>query len=147
MQSIQKKFKVAVGYSDHTLGIEVPIAAVVIGAKIIEKHFTLDRSLSGPDHKASLEPAELRAMIDAIRNIEKALGDGIKRVMPSEITNLPNARKSIVASCAIKRGAMFTENNLTAKRPGTGISPMNWNKVIGRIANKDYLEDELVDES
>jgi len=147
MQSIQKKFKVAVGYSDHTLGIEVPIAAVAIGAKIIEKHFTLDRSLSGPDHKASLEPAELRAMIDAIRNIEKALGDGIKRVMPSEITNLPNARKSIVASCAIKRGAMFTENNLTAKRPGTGISPMNWNKIIGRIANKDYLEDELVDES
>lgn len=147
MQSIQEKFKVAVGYSDHTLGIEVPIAAVAIGAKVIEKHFTLDRSLSGPDHKASLEPAELRAMIDAIRNIEKALGDGIKRVMPSEVANLPSARKSIVASCAIKRGAMFTENNLTSKRPGTGISPMNWNQLIGRIASRDYLEDELVDES
>ena len=147
MQSIQKKLNVAVGYSDHTLGIEISIAAVALGATIIEKHFTTDRSLPGPDHKASLEPAELMAMIDGIRNIEKALGDGVKRLMPSEITNLPIARKSIVASLPIKIGAIFTEHNLTAKRPGTGVSPMQWNDLIGRTANRNYLEDELIDES
>jgi len=145
MQSIQNKFKVAVGYSDHTLGIEVPIAAVTLGATIIEKHFTTDRSLPGPDHKASLEPAELTAMIDGIRNIEKALGDGVKRLMPSEITNLPIARKSIVASRPIEAGKTFAEHDLTAKRPGTGVSPMQWNELIGRKANRDYLEDELID--
>lgn len=147
MQSIQNKFKVAVGYSDHTLGIEIPIAAVALGATIIEKHFTTDRSLPGPDHKASLEPAELTAMIDGIRNIEKALGDGVKRLMPSEISNLPIARKSIVASQSIKAGELFTDHNLAAKRPGTGISPMDWNKLIGRAATRDYLADELIDES
>jgi N,N'-diacetyllegionaminate synthase len=147
MQSIQKKLNVAVGYSDHTLGIEIPIAAVALGATIIEKHFTTDRSLPGPDHKASLEPAELMAMIDGIRNIEKALGDGVKRLMPSEITNLPIARKSLVASLPIKAGALFTEHNLTAKRPGTGLSPMQWGKLMGRTASRDYLADELIDES
>lgn len=147
MQSIQNRFNVAVGYSDHTLGIEIPIAAVALGATIIEKHFTTDRSLPGPDHKASLEPTELKAMVDGIRNIEKALGDGVKRLMPSEITNLPIARKSIVASRPINIGTIFTEHNLTAKRPGTGISPMEWNKLIGSTAKKDYLADELIDES
>ena len=147
MQSIQKELNVAVGYSDHTLGIEIPIAAVALGATIIEKHFTTDRSLPGPDHKASLEPAELLAMIDGIRNIEKALGDGVKRLMPSEFTNLPIARKSIVASLPIKAGALFTEHNLTAKRPGTGISPMEWHNLLGSKANRDYLADELIDES
>ena len=147
MQSIQKELNVAVGYSDHTLGIEIPIAAVALGATIIEKHFTTDRSLPGPDHKASLEPAELMAMIDGIRNIEKALGDGVKRLMPSEFTNLPIARKSIVASLPIKTGDLFTEHNLTAKRPGTGISPMEWHNLLGSQANRDYLADELIDES
>ena len=147
MQSIQNRFNVAVGYSDHTIGIEIPIAAVALGATVIEKHFTTDRSLPGPDHKASLEPTELKAMIDGIRNIEKALGDGVKRLMPSEITNLPIARKSIVASRPINTGAIFTEHDLTAKRPGTGISPMEWNKLIGSTAKKEYLADELIDES
>jgi len=147
MQSIRTKLNVAVGYSDHTLGIEIPIAAVALGATIIEKHFTTDRSLPGPDHKASLEPTELLAMINGIRNIEKALGDGVKRLMPSEITNLSIARKSIVASLPIKAGALFTEHNLTAKRPGTGISPMQWGKLMGRTASRDYLGDELIDES
>jgi len=147
MQSIQNKFEIAVGYSDHTLGVEIPIAAVALGATIIEKHFTTDRSLPGPDHKASLEPAELMAMIDGIRNIEKALGDGIKRLMQSEIPNLPVARKSIVASRPINAGIAFTEQNLTAKRPGTGISPMEWHSLLGRTSNKDYLADELIDES
>jgi len=147
MQSIQNRFNVDVGYSDHTLGIEIPIAAVALGATLIEKHFTTDRSLPGPDHKASLEPAELKAMVDGIRNVEKALGDGLKRLMPSELTNLPMARKSIVASLPIKTGDTFTEHNLTAKRPGTGISPMEWNKLLGSKANRDYLADELIDES
>lgn len=147
MQSIQNEFNVAVGYSDHTLGIEISIAAVALGATVIEKHFTTDRSQPGPDHKASLEPLELKSMIDGIRNVEKALGDGIKRPMPSEITNLPVARKSIVASQSIKAGVLFTEHNLTTKRPGTGISPMGWNKLIGRAATRDYLADELIDES
>jgi len=147
MQSIQNKFNVSVGYSDHTLGIEIPIAAVALGATVIEKHFTTDRSQPGPDHKASLEPLELKSMIDGIRAVEIALGDGIKRVMPSEIANLGIARKSIMASQQINAGEIFTEVNLTTKRPGTGISPMDWNKFIGRAANRDYLADEFIDES
>jgi N,N'-diacetyllegionaminate synthase len=135
---------VQVGYSDHTLGIEVPIAAVAMGATVIEKHFTLDRNMEGPDHKASLEPDELKAMVQAIRNIEKALGNGIKKPSPSELKNKPVARKSIVAARDIKEGEEFTEENLTAKRPGTGISPMRWDEVIGRKAGRDYNIDELI---
>jgi N,N'-diacetyllegionaminate synthase len=147
MQSIRNEFDVAVGYSDHTLGIEIPIAAVALGATVVEKHFTTDRSQPGPDHKASLEPLELRSMIEAIRAVEEALGDGIKRLMPSERTNLAVARKSIVARQQISAGVIFTEHNITAKRPGTGISPMDWNKLIGKAATRDYLVDELIDES
>ena len=144
MLNIHKAFGVAVGYSDHTSGIEVAIAAVALGATVIEKHFTLDRNLPGPDHKASLEPAELKAMVTAIRNIEIALGDGIKRLTPGEAKNKPVARKSLVASQAIKVGEMFSAQNVTAKRPGTGISPMRWDEVIGRVAQKDFLADELI---
>jgi N,N'-diacetyllegionaminate synthase len=147
IHSIQDRFNVAVGYSDHTLGIEIPIAAVAMGASVIEKHFTIDRSLPGPDHKASLEPSELKSMVDGIRNVERALGDGVKRVMQSEINNLSIARKSIVASCLIEAGTIFTDQNLTTKRPGIGISPMEWNRLIGRAANRNYLADELIDES
>jgi N,N'-diacetyllegionaminate synthase len=147
MQSIRNEFEVAVGYSDHTLGIEIPIAAVALGATVIEKHFTTDRSQPGPDHKASLEPSELKSMIDGIRAVELALGDGNKRLMPSEISNLAIARKSIVASQQIYPGEIFTEQNLTAKRPGIGISPMEWNKLIGTVARRLYLTDELIDES
>ena len=136
-----------IGYSDHTLGIEIPIAAVALGATVIEKHFTLDRNLPGPDHKASLEPGELKAMVDAIRNIEAAIGDGIKRLMPSEIGNQAIARKSIVTSQAINAGQVFTEDNLTTKRPGTGVSPMEWDRIIGTKAHRDYFVDELIDES
>ena len=145
MQSIHAAFGVAVGYSDHTPGIEIAIAAVAMGATVIEKHFTLDRNLPGPDHKASLEPDELRAMIAAIRNIETALGDGIKRLTPSEIRNKPIVRKSLVASRAIKAGEVFTVENLTAKRPGTGISPMRWDEVLGRKSPRDFAVDELID--
>ena len=144
MLAIRDAFGVAVGYSDHTLGIEVSIAAVAMGATVIEKHFTLDRNLPGPDHQASLEPAELKAMVTAIRNIEVALGDGIKRLTPSEARNKPVARKSLVASRAIKAGQVFTAENLTTKRPGTGISPMRWDEFIGQAAQKDYQEDELI---
>ncbi len=144
MQSIHSAFGVAVGYSDHTSGIEVAIAAVALGATVIEKHFTLDRNLPGPDHKASLEPAELRAMVTAIRNIEVALGDGIKRLTPCEAKNKPVARKSLVASKAIKAGELFRAQNVTAKRPGTGISPMRWDEIIGQVALKDYDEDDLI---
>jgi len=144
MQSIQAAFGVAVGYSDHTQGIEVAIAAVAMGASVIEKHFTLDRNLPGPDHQASLEPAELKAMVVAVRNIEAALGDGIKRLTPSEARNKPAARKSLVASKAIMAGEVFNAQNITAKRPGTGISPMQWDEVIGRTAPRDFGEDELV---
>lgn len=147
MNEIQKKLKVKVGYSDHTLGIEVPIAAVALGATVIEKHFTIDRNLPGPDHKASLEPGELKAMVQAIRNIELALGNGIKRPMPSEMGNRGIARKSIVASQAISAGQLFTEDNLTTKRPGTGVSPMEWDRIIGTKAHRDYFEDELIDET
>jgi N,N'-diacetyllegionaminate synthase len=145
MQSIHAAFDVAVGYSDHTLGIEVAIAAVAMGACVIEKHFTLDRSFPGPDHKASLVPEELLALVAAIRNVEIALGDGIKRLTPSEARNKPVARKSLVASQAIKAGDVFSSQNITAKRPGTGISPMRWDDVIGRTAPRDFSPDELIE--
>jgi len=145
MATIREAFKIKVGYSDHTLGIEVPIAAVALGATIIEKHFTLDRTMEGPDHKASLEPGELKAMVNAIRNIEAALGDGIKRTSPSEQKNKLIARKSIVASRFIKKGEIFSEENISVKRPGSGISPVFWDSVIGRRASKDFQEDELIE--
>ena len=135
---------VNIGYSDHTLGIEIPIAAVAMGATIIEKHFTLDKNMEGPDHKASLEPDELKAMVCAIRNIERALGSGIKKVSLSEVKNKPIARKSIVAARDIHKGEPFTEENLTVKRPGTGISPMRWDEVTGQRASKDYKQDDLI---
>ncbi|MBO4874548.1 MAG: N-acetylneuraminate synthase [Bacteroidales bacterium] len=145
MDALRKEFGVEVGYSDHTRGIEVPIAAVALGATVIEKHFTLDHNMDGPDHKASLEPDELKAMVSAIRNIEKALnGDGTKHVSESERKNIAIARKSIIAACDIKKGEMLSENNLTVKRPGTGISPMRWNEVIGTKAICDFEEDELI---
>jgi sialic acid synthase SpsE len=144
MLTIKNAFGVEVGYSDHTPGIEVPIAAVVLGATIIEKHFTLDRTLPGPDHKASLEPDELKVMVQAIRNSEKALGNGIKRPSPSEVKNKPIARKSLVATQPIKMGELFSADNITAKRPGTGISPMRWDEVLGQVAQKDYEKDELI---
>ena len=144
MQIIACTFGCDVGYSDHTLGIEVPIAAVAMGAKVIEKHFTLDKTMEGPDHKASLEPDELKAMVQAIRNIEKALGTGIKKPSPSERPNIEVARKSIVAARPIKKGELFTEENLTIKRPGNGISPMRWDEIIGTEAQKDYKVDELI---
>ena len=133
-----------VGYSDHTSGIEASIAAVALGARIIEKHFTLDKNMEGPDHKTSLEPSELKKMVKAIRNIEKALGSGIKKPSPSELKNRPVARKSIVAAKNIAKGEIFNEKNLTVKRPGTGISPMRWNELLGKIANKNYREDEVI---
>lgn len=145
MQSIHTAFGVAVGYSDHTPGIEVAIAAVAMGASVIEKHFTLDRNLPGPDHKASLEPEELKAMVAAIRNIELALGDGIKRLTPSEARNKPVARKSLVASQAIRAGEVFSAQNIATKRPGTGISPMRWDEVMGRKAPRDFALDELIE--
>jgi N,N'-diacetyllegionaminate synthase len=145
MESIARKFNVQVGYSDHTAGIEVPVAAVALGAVLIEKHFTIDRGLEGPDHKASLEPQELKQMIQSIRNIEKALGAAVKQPSPSEIKNKPIARKSIVAACRISKGEKFTEENLAVKRPGTGISPMRWNELLGKAAARDFDEDELID--
>ena len=146
MLHIQQELGVPIGYSDHTLGIEVPIAAVALGATVIEKHFTLDKTLPGPDHKASLEPEELKAMVMAIRNIEKAVGgSGLKEVSVSEAKNKPIARKSIVASKYIKKGDLLTEKNITVKRPGIGISPMQWDKVIGKIAKKDFEEDDLIE--
>lgn len=144
MLSIGNTFDVAYGYSDHTLGIEVDIAAVAMGASVIEKHFTLDKTMQGPDHKASLEPSELFAMVQSIRNIELALGSSIKKPTSSEKPNIQIARKSIVANCNITKGDIFTKNNLTVKRPGNGISPMRWDEIIGTIAFKDYDEDELI---
>lgn len=144
MQQIKDNFQVKVGYSDHTKGIEVPIAAVTMGACVIEKHFTLDRNMEGPDHQASLEPDELKAMVAAIRNIEKALGSGKKTVSESERKNIAIARKSIVAARPIKKGEILTEENLTVKRPGTGISPMRWEEVMGSKAIKDFEEEELI---
>ena len=144
MTSIKDRFDIAVGYSDHTLGIEVDIAAVALGASIIEKHFTLDKKMEGPDHKASLDPDELKSMVDAIRNIELAMGDGIKRITNSEISNLGVVRKSIVAKKEIKKGEIFSESNLTTKRPGGGMSPMKWDLIIGKVAKKNYNLDELL---
>ena len=146
MDALRKEFGVEVGYSDHTKGIEVPIAAVALGATVIEKHFTLDRNMEGPDHKASLEPDELKAMVSAIRNIEKAVGgDGTKHVSDSEKKNIAIARKSIVAASDIKAGEEFTEQNLTVKRPGNGISPMKWDEIVGKKAIRDFAEDELIE--
>ena len=145
MLSIGREFGVEYGYSDHTLGIEVPIAAVAMGATVIEKHFTLDRNMEGPDHKASLEPDELIEMVKAIRHIEMAMGDGVKRITDSERRNLIIARKSIVAACDIKQGELFTEYNITTKRPGNGISPMRWEEVIGKKAKRDFSEEELIE--
>jgi len=144
MITIGKTFDIDYGYSDHTLGIEVDIAAVAMGAKVIEKHFTLDNTMDGPDHKASLEPEELKSMVKNIRHIEIAMGSNIKQPSPSEIPNIKIARKSIVANTAIKKGEVFTENNLTIKRPATGINPMLWDEIIGTIADKNYIEDELI---
>lgn len=145
MQSLRAAFGVAVGYSDHTSGIEIPVAAVALGATVIEKHFTVDRTLPGPDHKASLEPRELQAMVTSIRNVEKALGDGIKRPTPSELRNRPVARKSIIARVSITRGEVLTDDKLGTKRPGTGLSPMLWDRVVGSVARRDYAPDELIE--
>lgn len=142
--TMKERFKLPIGYSDHTQGIEVAIAAVAMGAEIIEKHFTLDKNMEGPDHKASLSPKELKQMVKSIRNIEKSIGDGIKKPSPSEIKNMEIARKSIVAKCGIEKGEIFSEKNLTTKRPGSGISPMKWDEIIGQIAKKDYKEDDLI---
>jgi N,N'-diacetyllegionaminate synthase len=145
MTLLKEKFGLAVGYSDHTEGIEVPIAAVALGASIIEKHFTLDRTMEGPDHRASLEPKELKNMVMAIRNVEMALGEKKKEATLSEIKNKSIARKSIVAKTAIKEGEYFSEENLTIKRPGTGISPMEWDNILGKSAIKDFEEDDLIE--
>lgn len=145
MQTIHSTFDIKVGYSDHTQGIEVSIAAVAMGASVIEKHFTLNRTMDGPDHKASLEPDELKAMVRAIRHVEQALGDGVKRPSRSEHKNISIARKSILASRSIKIGETFSENNLTVKRPGNGISPMRWDEIVGLKATRNFSEDELIE--
>ena len=145
MLTLTKEFNVDVGYSDHTSGIEVPIAAVAMGATVIEKHFTLNRNMEGPDHKASLEPAELKAMVSSIRNIELAMGNGEKIPSTSEMANIVVARKSIIAKCSIRKGEIFTEDNLTTKRPGNGISPMRWYDILGMKAIRDFREDELIE--
>jgi N,N'-diacetyllegionaminate synthase len=144
MLTMQRELGVAVGYSDHTLGIEVDIAAVAMGASVIEKHFTLDKTMDGPDHQASLEPKELKAMVSAIRNIEKALGGNEKKPSPSEGINIDIVRKSIVATKTIKKGELLSNDNISTKRPGTGLSPMKWDEVIGTVASKNYQSDELI---
>ena len=144
MSTIQNEFGIAIGYSDHTLGIEVDIAAVAMGASVIEKHFTLDKTMDGPDHQASLEPKELKAMVSAIRNIEKALGGNGKKPSPSEGINIDIVRKSIVATKTIKKGELLSDDNISTKRPGTGLSPMKWDEVIGTVASKNYQSDELI---
>tara|TARA_B110000008_G_scaffold81897_1_gene83720 strand:+ start:5171 stop:6175 length:1005 start_codon:yes stop_codon:yes gene_type:complete len=144
MITIKNKFNITVGYSDHTLGIEVAIGAVAMGATIIEKHFTLDKNMEGPDHKASLEPNELKSMVKAIRNIEKAIGDGNKKLTESEKPNIDLVRKSIFTSKEIKKGEIFSEDNLITKRPGKGISPMKWESIIGKVAKRNYKKDELL---
>ena len=144
MLTIRNRLKVQVGYSDHTCGMEVSVAAVALGASIIEKHFTLDRNMKGPDHRASVEPFELRSMIKAIRNIEKAMGNGIKKPQASEIKNIKVVRKGMVASRDIKKGEVFTEENIAVKRPATGITPMEWDKVIGSLAKKSFFKDEVI---
>lgn len=145
MLTMKDEFNIPIGYSDHTRGIEIPIAAVAMGATVIEKHFTLDSNMEGPDHKASLEPDELKAMVSAIRNVEAAMGDGIKRPSKSEKRNMEAARKSIVAKTNIKKGEIFTQENLIVKRPGNGISPMKWFEVLGEISTRDFKEDELIE--
>lgn len=144
MLTIKNTLGITVGYSDHTLGIEIPTAAVALGAKVIEKHYTLDNTMEGPDHKASLEPQELKEMVQAIRNIEQALGDGIKQASNSEKENIPIVRKSIVASCNISKGESFSEKNLTLKRPFNGISPMRWDEIVGTPAQKNYKENDPI---
>jgi N,N'-diacetyllegionaminate synthase len=144
MVTIGNTFDIEFGYSDHTLGVEVDIAAVAMGASCIEKHFTLDKTMEGPDHKASLEPDELKAMVNAIRNIELALGSSIKKPSKSETPNMQVARKSIVAKTAIAKGEILSDNNLTVKRPGNGINPMRWDEIIDSVALKDYIEDEMI---
>ena len=146
MLTMRDELGIKVGYSDHTEGIEVPVAAVALGAVVIEKHFTLDRNLPGPDHKASLEPEELKAMVDAIRKVEKAIaGNGKKEPSPGELKNREVVRKSIVAACSISRGETFSRENLTVKRPGNGISPMQWDEVLGQTAKRDFQPDELIE--
>ncbi|MBR2526666.1 N-acetylneuraminate synthase [bacterium] len=144
MLTIKNKFNLPVGYSDHTQGIEIPVMAVAMGAKIIEKHFTLNKTMEGPDHKASLEPNELKQMVKSIRNIELAFGNGIKKPQENEKKNIEIVRKSIVAKCDIKKGEKFTEENLTVKRPANGISPMRWDEIIGKTALKNYSSDEII---
>lgn len=145
MAAMRSRFGLEVGYSDHTPGIEIPMAAAALGAAVIEKHFTLDRGMEGPDHKASLEPEELKAMVEGIRHVEMALGDGVKQPSPSERKNTDIARKSIVACRTIRKGETLTEENLTVKRPGSGISPMRWFEVIGTRAARDFAEDEIIE--
>lgn len=144
MNTMASELNLPVGYSDHTQGIEISLAAVAMGAVVIEKHFTLDRNMEGPDHKASLEPSELKELVLSVRNVEKAMGDGIKRPSESEKKNIPIARKSIIAQRNIKKGEVLTESNITVKRPGNGISPMKWFDVLGTKAVKDFVEDELI---
>lgn len=145
MRTLRERYRLAVGYSDHSRGIEVSVAAVAMGAAVIEKHFTLDKNMEGPDHKASLEPAELKAMVQSIRNIEKAMGTGMKKPSKSEIPNRDIARKSIIAKKYIKKGEVLSSDNLTTKRPGNGISPMMWNRVAGTKAVRDFYEDERIE--
>ena len=146
IDTMKETFGLPVGYSDHTKGLEIPVAAVARGVCVIEKHFTLDRNMEGPDHKASIEPDELKQMVDMIRHVEVAIGDGIKKVSPSELKNQDIARKSIIAKTAIKAGDVFTEENITTKRPGSGINPMKWFDLLGKTAKHDYQEDYLIEE-
>jgi N,N'-diacetyllegionaminate synthase len=145
MSTLRHAFGTSVGYSDHTEGIEISIAAVALGAKVIEKHFTLDKTMPGPDHKASIEPKELSSLVKSIRNVEISLGDSLKRVTPSEEKNIAVARKSLVASCKISKGDKLSTENIAIKRPGTGISPMRYDEIIGSIAIKDFAPDELIE--
>ena len=145
MQSISQAFGVNVGFSDHTKGVEIAIAAVALGASVIEKHFTLDCKMPGPDHRASIEPTDLARLVSSIRNVELAMGDGIKRAGPSEVRNISIVRKSIVAACPIRQGETFSFDNLIVKRPGSGISPMLWDEVVGKIAHRDFAMDELIE--
>lgn len=145
MLTMKEKFGLPIGYSDHTSGIIVPVAAVALGASVIEKHFTLDRNMEGPDHMASLEPSELKTMVDAIRNVEVALGSGVKEPAEAEKKNIAIARKSIVAKKFVVKGDTFSEDNLTVKRPGNGISPMLWDSVVGRTAKRDYSPDDQIE--
>lgn len=145
METMKEAFGLPVGYSDHTKGLEIPIAAVARGACVIEKHFTLSREMEGPDHKASIEPDELKQMVSSIRNVEAAIGDGVKKVSASEMKNKDIARKSIIAKTAIRSGEVFSEENITTKRPGSGINPMRWFELLGKTAKHDYEEDYLIE--